>query len=70
MLVCCVKPIAKGGKAYLHHAKMLATIVRLEQCVACPALDQYTTERPQIDGVRPTNAKDNLGRPIVPCTDH
>ena len=29
-----------GVSAYLHHGKMLCAVVRLEQSISCPALDQ------------------------------
>lgn len=39
--------------AHLHHAEMLRAVVRLEEGVACPALDEDTAERPQVDRMRP-----------------
>ena len=37
----------------LHHREVFATVVGLEERVACPALDEDTAERPQVDWVRP-----------------
>lgn len=40
--------------SYLHHAKMLATVMSLKQCVASPALDEDAAERPEVNWVRPS----------------
>lgn len=29
---------------YLHHAQVLAAVVRLEECIACPALHEDTSK--------------------------
>ena len=42
--------VAGGG---FHHGKVFAAVVGLGESVACTALDEDTTERPQVDGVGP-----------------
>lgn len=37
----------------LHHGKMLCTVMSLEESISCPALDQDTAKRPEIDRVIP-----------------
>lgn len=49
-----------------HHGQMLQVVVRLEERVAGKELHQYTPYAPDITGIRPADAKDDLGRAIMP----
>lgn len=50
---------------HLHHSQMLEIIVRLEEGIAGKELDQDTSNAPNVARERPTEAKNDLGGPVM-----
>jgi len=60
-------PPGNGARDALHHGKMFAVVVGLEQGAAHGDLEDDAAGGPDVAGLGPADLHDDLGRPVVAC---